>query len=78
MLQRALARRLAGPCRVFSSAAAATNHAAVSDALGKCWARVLGANATITSLNLESNAISTGCDPHATSAPAWCSAAADR
>ena len=29
----ALARRLAGPCRVFSSAAAATNHAAVSDAL---------------------------------------------
>ena len=32
-MQRAFARRLAGPCRVFSSAAAATNHAAVSDAL---------------------------------------------
>ena len=32
-MQRAFARRLAGPCRVFSSAAAATNQAAVSDAL---------------------------------------------
>ena len=31
---------------------------AVSDALGVCWGRVLGSNATITSLNLESNAIS--------------------